>query len=188
MLKIAEHINEDSSEHRSFDKGGLLNLESAEQAGKDGDQNAASPPRSRQSDAEAGGPGSRLKSRDSQRQLQSAQNLKLLPLKVKDLQEGDGKLDTGHEALSMADPTLHANQLNDSEQTAPLNTGQRARDRLTTGAEDYKAERAGLGQGTAALPGAGLLQRSSAPQSASAFEASFDELLGNFSIVMNFNS
>ena len=54
MLKIAEHINEDSSEHRSYEKGqDMERLEPNEKAEKVGDDpNAASPPRSGGSEAD----------------------------------------------------------------------------------------------------------------------------------------
>lgn len=72
MLKIAEHINEDSSEHRSLEKGqNTMNADAVEKVEKDGgDHNAASPPRSRQSDADVKKTTShQLKSKDSQPQL-----------------------------------------------------------------------------------------------------------------------
>jgi len=73
MLKIAEHINEDSSEHRSYGKGQDIDDEQNEKAEKAGDnQNAASPPRSGGSEADMKATSVQQKSKDSQGQLQSA--------------------------------------------------------------------------------------------------------------------
>ena len=87
----------------------------------------------------------------------------------------------------MGDPT---NQLIiDSEKNSVKNTDQKPKDRTPGGPDETKPDRAGVRVATEAMPRrAPLVKKSSAPQSSLMFEQCFDEVMGNFSIVLNFNS
>ena len=107
------------------------------------------------------------------------------PQRAKDPPEEDGKTDP-HEALSVGDP---ANQpIIDSEKNSPKNADQKPKDRTPGGPDETKLDRPGVKVTTEVMPKRPIQKKPSASQFSSVFEQGFDEVMGNFSIVLNFNS